>query len=304
MCMGCSDKKGDGLANQPRRYQVPGHLGLTHTETQRAGCICRLPLVLGKHERQLAWRPLPSHLKCQVGGFRVQVLDALRPRGGNLVGTGDIVPTAAWWGALHDKPAAWWRSPPGSRRSEPCPSPPSSFCHSPAGVFLGLLAGALPLRRPPDNWLPGVPALPGPCYWLVASGIPMVWHGGGLAAGMVRGALRHYCPGPCWCVFDGRGWLGGRGLCRFSSPPPIAFPHSRPSRCELRVTRSGCPLSSPAGKPFHVVCVFGELGLIALPVRALCRLFVRVLAHPQWWRLPPSPYLLARPLRGPLGGHW
>ena len=66
MCMGGRDNKGDGLANQPRRYWVPGHLGLRHKESERGGWTCRLPLVFGKHGRQLAWRPFPSHIKCEL----------------------------------------------------------------------------------------------------------------------------------------------------------------------------------------------------------------------------------------------
>ena len=34
------------------------------------------------------------------------------------------------------------------------------------------LAGAYPLRGPPNEWLLRGPALSGPCYWLFASGTP------------------------------------------------------------------------------------------------------------------------------------
>ena len=47
---------------------------------------------------------------------------------------------------------------------------------------------------------PGVPALPGPCYWLVASRTPMGWRGGCLAAGLVPGAVYHYYLGGCSAV--------------------------------------------------------------------------------------------------------
>ena len=47
--------------------------------------------------------------------------------------------------------------------------------------FAAMAAGAYPLRRPPNAWSPGAPALLGPCYWLVASGTPLGWRGGCLA---------------------------------------------------------------------------------------------------------------------------
>ena len=47
--------------------------------------------------------------------------------------------------------------------------------------FAALAAGAYTLRRLPDAWSPGAPVLPGPCYWLVASGTPFGWRGGCLA---------------------------------------------------------------------------------------------------------------------------
>ena len=47
--------------------------------------------------------------------------------------------------------------------------------------FAAVAAGAYPLRRPPNAWLPGAPAPPVPCYWLVASGTPLGWRGGCLA---------------------------------------------------------------------------------------------------------------------------
>ena len=63
--------------------------------------------------------------------------------------------------------------------------------------FAAVAAGAYPLRRPPNAWSPGAPALPGPCYWLVASGTPLGWRGGCLALGLGHGAVRNYCLGGC-----------------------------------------------------------------------------------------------------------
>ena len=73
---------------------------------------------------------------------------------------------------------------------------PRSVHHSAA-----VAAGAYPPRRPPNLWSPGVPAPPGPCYWLVASGTLLGRRGGCLAAGLVRGAVRHYCLGRCGALF-------------------------------------------------------------------------------------------------------
>ena len=153
-----------------------------------------------------------------------------------------------------------------------------------------LAAGAYPLRCPPNAWSPGMLALPGQWYWLVTSETPIGWRGGCLAAGLVRSAVRHYCLGR----------LGGRGRCRFWPHPPRC-----PSLAPLamlvggcrRVAPSGCPLYSPAGTPFHVVCVFRKLCLVAHFVNAVSPWFVRVLMLPRWSRLPPSSCLLARASR-------
>ena len=70
------------------------------------------------------------------------------------------------------------------------------------------------------------------------------------------------------------------------------FPHPAPRcpRCVWRAVPSGCPLPSPAGTPFHAVCAFHELGLVALLVVPACPLRVCALALPR------------RPLPSPLGG--
>ena len=58
-------------------------------------------------------------------------------------------------------------------------------------------AGAYQLVFPPAACWPGLPAPPGPCYWLVASGTPMDWLRGCLAVGLVRSTVCYYCLGGC-----------------------------------------------------------------------------------------------------------
>ena len=172
---------------------------------------------------------------------------------------------------------------------------PRSVCH-----LATLFAGAYPLCRPPNAWLPGVPALLGLCYWLVATGTPMGWRGGCLAAGLVRGSVRHHCLG--WCtalsVCARRSRLVKRAMPvpLLVAPPPLAVPPSCPSRRWWRVAPSGCSLFSPAGTPFHVVCAFRELRPVALLVRAACLLCVCVLALVGWSCSPSFRCLLARAL--------
>ena len=131
-------------------------------------------------------------------------------------------------------------------------------------------AGAYPLRRPPNASSPGVPGPPGLCYSLVASGTPLGWHGGCLAAGLVRGTVCHYCLGGCSalvvCARRSRQVWGvgaGAGSCVSPVPPSLS---PRSPRCVWRVVPSGCPLSSPAGTPFHAVCAFRRLAAVALLV--------------------------------------
>ena len=128
-------------------------------------------------------------------------------------------------------------------------------------------AGAYPPRRPPNAWSHGVPAPPGACYWLVASGTPLGWRGGCLALGLVRGAVRHYCLGGCSalvvCARRSRPVRGGRGRCRVLCLPRFCLPAPRFLRCVWRAILSGCPLSSLAGTPFHAVCAFRGLGPVA-----------------------------------------
>ena len=88
-------------------------------------------------------------------------------------------------------------------------------------------------------------------------------------------------------------------LSRFPLPAP------RVPRCVWRAVPSGCPLPSLAGKPFHAVCAFRELGPVALLVVPACPVRVCALALP--WRAPPPPppgWCGVRTSRGPGTGRW
>ena len=123
-----------------------------------------------------------------------------------------------------------------------------------------------------------MPALMGPCYWIVAGGTPVGWRGGCLALGMVRGALRHYCFGRCSspvvCVRRSRLVRGGWGRCRVLCLLCFPLPALRFLRCLWQAVPSECPLSSLAGTPFHAVCAFCGLGPAALLVVPACPLCV------------------------------
>ena len=96
----------------------------------------------------------------------------------------------------------------------------------------------------------------------------------------------------------------GRGRRLLSSPPPlVAFCPSRPSQCAWRFVLSGCPVPSPAGTLFHVVCAYCGLGPVALWVRTPCPLCVHALSLPRCWR-PLSPLFYLRFSRGPRAGRW
>ena len=81
----------------------------------------------------------------------------------------------------------------------------------------------------------------------------------------------------------GSGWYLVLCLSRFPLPAP------RVPRCMWRAVLSGCPLPSLAGTPFHVVCAFRVLGLVALLVVPACPLRVCALALPRR-PLPPPPW--------------
>ena len=80
--------------------------------------------------------------------------------------------------------------------------------------------------------------------------------------------------------------LGGSG--RYLVWCLSCFPLPAPGvpRCVWRAVPSGCPLPSLAGTPFHAVCVFRELGPVALLVVLACPLRVCALTLP-WRPLPP-----------------
>ena len=153
-------------------------------------------------------------------------------------------------------------------------------------------AGAYPPRRPPDACSPGAPALPGPCYWFVASGTPVGWRGGCLALGLVRGAVRYYCLGGCSalvvCARRSRPVQGGWGRCRVVCLPRFPLPAPRFLHCVWRAIPSRCPLSSLAGTPFLAVCAFRGLGRVALLVFPACPLCVCAPALSRRPRPPPS----------------
>ena len=70
-------------------------------------------------------------------------------------------------------------------------------------------------------------------------------------------------------------------LALFFSPP------LHPPSCVCRVAPSACPLSSPAGTPFRVICAFRESGKVVLQVRSACPPCACSLVLP--WRLGPLP---------------
>ena len=119
---------------------------------------------------------------------------------------------------------------------------PQSACN-----LATVVAGTYPLRRPPNAWSPGVPAPPGPRYWLVASRTPLGWRGGCLAVGLVRGTACHYGIGRCSAlVLCARRLLQVLGVGAGAGSCVSPVPHSvspRYPRCVWRVVPSRCPLS-------------------------------------------------------------
>ena len=224
----------------------------------------------------------------------MRVLDAFRPRGATWSGHVISSPPGPSGGPSKTHLLPGGGVPRVHRARSPVPPRLPHFT-TPRSVhqFAAVAAGAYPLRRPPKAWSPGASALPGPCYWLVASGTPVGWRGGCLALGLVRSAVRHYCLGGCSalvvCARRSRpvrgGWGWGLVLClpRF----PLSAP--RFLRSVWRAVPSGCPLSSLAGTPFHAVCAFRGLGPVALLVFPACPLCVCALALSRRPRPPPPP---------------
>ena len=191
----------------------------------------------------------------------MRVPDAFRPRGATW--SGEVISSRP---GPSGGPSKTHLQPGGGvprvhRGRSPVPPRPSLFA-TPRSVhqFAGVAAGAYPLRRPANAWSPGAPALPGPCYWLVASGTPLGWHGGCLAFGLGRGAVRHYCLGGC-------------------SAPSVCARHLRPVRgaqagtwcCVSPVSPfpPACPALCVAGRPVWVSLTLARW--YAIP-RGLCML--------------------------------
>ena len=223
----------------------------------------------------------------------MRVLDAFRPRGATWSSQLISSPPGPSWGPSKTHLLPGGGVPLLHRARSPVP-PRLPHCATPRSVhqFAAVAAGAYPPRRPPNRWSPGVPALPGPCYWLIASETPVGPRGGCLALELVRGAMRHYCLGGCSalvvCVRRLRPVRGGWGRCRVLCLPCFPLPAPRFLRCVWRAVPSGCPLSSLAGMPFHAVCAFRGLGPVALLVFPACPLCVCALALSRRPR-PPSP---------------
>ena len=193
-----------------------------------------------------------------------RLLDALQPRGATWSGKVISSPPGPRGGPFmtHLLPGGGVPRVYGARSPVP-PRLPSFATLRSVRHLATVVAGAYSLRRPPDAWSPALPAPLGPCYWLVASGTPMGWRGGSLAAGSVRSTVCYYCLGGCSalvvCARRSRQvWGVGAGAGSRSSLP------SCPSRCVLRVVLCGCLFLLPAGTPFHAVCAFRGLGLVAL----------------------------------------
>ena len=207
-----------------------------------------------------------------------RVLGVLRPRGATWSGQVISSPPGPSGGPFmtHLLPGGGVPRVHGARSPVPSRLPhfatPRSVRH-----LATVVAGAYPLRRPPDAWSPGLPAPPGPCYWLVASGSPMGWRGGCLAAGLVRSTVCYYCLGGCstlvvcarrsrqvWGVGAGAGsrfspWAPPcprvpRGACCGLSRPGV--PSLRlPVRHSMRSVRSAGSVRLPFGSAPRVCCV-------------------------------------------------
>ena len=228
----------------------------------------------------------------ELWGLILWVLDAFRPRSATWSGQGISSPPAPSGGPFMTQLLPGGGVPRVHGARSPVP-PRLPLLTTPRSVHqsAAVAAGAYPPRRPPNAWSPGVPALPGSCYWLVASGTPLGWCGGCLAVGLVRGGVRHYFLGGCSalvvCARRSRPVRGGWGWCQVLCLPRFPLPAPHLPRCVWRAVPSGCPLSSLAGTPFHAVCAFRGLGPVALLVFPACPLGVRALALSRRPRPPP-----------------
>ena len=215
----------------------------------------------------------------------MRVLDAFWPRGATWSGQVISSPPGPSGGPSKTHLLPGGGVPRVHRARSPVP-PRLPLFATPWSVhqFAAVAAGAYPLRRPPNAWSPGVPALPGPCYWLVASGTPVGWRGGCLALGLVRGAVRHYCLGGCSalvvCARRSRPVRGGWGRClvlclpRFPLPAPRFLRlcvAGRPVRVSLILARwyaIPCGLCVPRARS-GCPCVFPRVSFVFVCARAL-----------------------------------
>ena len=177
----------------------------------------------------------------------MRVLDAFRPRGATWSGQVISSPPgpSEWPSKMHLLPGG------GGPRVHSARSPvPPRLPHfaTPRSLhqFAAVAAGAYPLRRPPNVWSPGAPALPGRCYLLVASGTPLGWPGGCLAWKLGRGAVCHYCLGGCSapsvCARRSRPVWGARACTWCCVSPVSPFPPG--------VSRAACGGPSCPGVPY------------------------------------------------------
>ena len=188
----------------------------------------------------------------------------------------------------------------------PVPSPASRFRHSLiSALFNNRGCRRLPSTPPPDAWSPRLPAQPGPCYWLVASGTPMGWRRGCLAMGLVRSTFCYYCLGGCsaqvvctrhsqLCVLP---WCGRACCCLLLCLVPwlfwaVSLCGSCPPRsvrcCALLcwcacVVLFECPALFPAPGPVVHCCV-----LCCCLWCAVARCWVWLSASGFWWRVSVS----------------
>ena len=240
----------------------------------------------------------------------MRVLDAFRPRGATWSGHVISSPPGPNGGPSKTHLLPGGGVPRVHRARSPVPPRLPHFATARSvHQFAAVAAGAYRPRRPPNAWSPGVSALPGLCYWLVASGTPVGWRGGCLAVGLVRGAMRHYylgrCSAPSVCARRSRPVRRGWGWCRVFCLPRIPLPAPRFLRCVWRALPSGCSLSSLAGTPFHAVCALRGPGPVALLVFPACPLCVCALALLRRPPPPPSPgWCSARTSRGHGAGRW
>ena len=229
----------------------------------------------------------------------MRVLDAFRPRGATWSGQVISSPPGPSGGPSKTHLLLGGGVPRVHRAQSPVP-PRLPLLATPWSVhhLAAVAASAYPPRCPPNVWSPGALAPPGPCYWLVASGTPFGWRGGCRAAGLVHGAVRHYCLGGCsalvLCAQRLRPVRGDWGWCRVLCLPSFCLPAPRSPRCLWPAVPSGCPLSSLAGTPFHAVCAFCGLGPVALLVFPACPLCVLALALPRCLCPPPPEVGVAR----------